>query len=190
MAKLSTLSGQAALRRTVAAIGAMSRRQYAARPAALHHRHLLPLASLLISSPALADDGLNLLQTLTGKCFVAEVGSGARDTHCFATVYGGKHIRDTHKVVLQGRVIYRGETTYSSEGGELRFHYINSLGGAGRGSARAISGGIAFVGAMRSDSEAASQPMNSEWRWAGTGYAVADGRGNPVTYSRTGFTGK
>jgi len=160
----------------------MSRRSLAA----LSARQLVPLACLLTAGPLLADNGLKLLQPVTGKCFVAEVGSGAHDTHCFAPIYGGKHVRDSHRVVLQGKVIYRGETVYSSEGGELRFHYINSLGGAGRGSAQATSTGLSFVGAMRSDAEAASQPMNSEWLWTANGYEVADGRGKPVTYRRTG----
>lgn len=167
---------------TVMSSATLSRRTLAA-PCA----RLVPaLACLLAASPLLADNGLKLLQPVSGKCFVAEVGSGAHDTHCFTPVFGGKHLRDTHRVVLQGKVIYRGETVYSSEGGELRFHYINSLGGAGRGSAQASSTGISFVGAMRSDGEAASQPMNSEWRWTADGYEVADGRGKPVTYRRTG----
>ena len=147
-------------------------------------RPTLLLALCLPLTPALARDSLKAFQPVLGKCYAGDVGSGARDTHCFTAMYGGKHVRDTHRIVMQGRVIYRGETVYSIEGGDITFHYVNSLGGIGRGTAQAVPKGLSFGGSMRSDPGAAEQSMDNDWRWRPDGYEVADGRGKPVIYRR------
>ena len=145
------------------------------------------IALTAIPSPALAGESLSMFATLVGKCFTAGVGEGARDRHCFTALFGGKHLRDSHRVLLGGKVVYRGETTYSLDGGTVRFLYINSLGGSGHGEARAISGGIAFTGTMHAEPGAQPQSMASTWALlSGGGYAASDGKGKPVLYRPDG----
>lgn len=144
----------------------------------MYRRACQYLAAMLVfagsASPAFAGDGLTLFGTVTGQCFTGDVGEGARDTHCFAPIFGGKHLRDSHRVILDGKIVYSGETIYSVEAGQVTFTYVNSLGGVGRGSAKAAPGGIAFTGTMRASPAARMQSMNSHWLWRkGGGYEAA-----------------
>lgn len=150
---------------------------------------LLATALLLPALPAHAGETLALLDAVNGKCFVADVGEGAHDTHCFAPVFGGKHVRDSHRVILQGKIVYRGETVYSLEDGAVTFTYFNSLGGVGHGGARAVPGGIVFTGSMRASPDARPQPMDSRWAWRKDGgYEVTAGKDKPVSYHPVGQT--
>ena len=141
------------------------------------------IAVAAIPAPALAGESLNMFAALLGKCFTASVGEGARDRHCFTPLFGGKHLRDSHRVLIGGKIVYRGETTYSLDSGTVSFLYINSLGGSGHGEARQISGGIAFTGTMHAEPGAQPQSRVSTWALlAGGGYEASDGKGKPVHY--------
>ena len=136
-----------------------------------------------IPAPLLAGDGLEMFDAVAGQCLTADVGEGGRDTHCFSALFGGRHLRDVHHVTIDGKVVYRGETTYSRDGDKVTFTYINSLGGGGRGEAHAVRDGIAITGSMRANPEAGAQSMNSHWTLHQTGgYDVSDGSGRPVHY--------
>jgi hypothetical protein len=152
-------------------------------------RRSLAALSLALASPALATADPPLAQSLSpfnallDQCFVAGVGAGASDTHCFTPVFGGKHVRDQHVVMIDGKAVYRGETIYSRSADEIVFTYFNSLGGVGQGKAKAVGGGIDFTGSMRAGPAAPPQPMDSKWRWKpGGSYEVSDGAGKPVTF--------
>ena len=50
---------------------------------------------------------------LAGHCWKGEFSGGkGTDEHCFAWLYDGKALRDTHTVRASGRPDYVGETTY------------------------------------------------------------------------------
>ncbi|PLK24371.1 hypothetical protein [Novosphingobium sp. TH158] len=144
--------------------------------------------SLAPAVPALAADGppdqsLAMFDRLAGKCFVASIGPGASDTHCFEKVFGGKHVRDRHVVTIDGKAAYRGETIYSHAAAEVEFTYINSLGGVGQGKARATASGIDFTGSMRAAPANDPQSMDSKWLWQPSGgYQASDSAGKPVTF--------
>lgn len=140
--------------------------------------------ALYAAAPARADRApdLSLFGRLVGKCYAASIGPAATDRHCFEAVYGGKHLRDRHRVMVDGKVVYAGETIYSRSGAEIVFTYINTLGGVGHGKASAAPSGITFTGSMRSAPSRPPQPMDSSWRWQGTGYAASDGKGADVVF--------
>ena len=147
------------------------------------HALICGAAALAFSASSLrADSPLLLFGRVSGKCFSADVGSGAKDMHCFAPILGSRHLRDSHRVVLDHKVIYLGETTYSSEAGVVVFSYINGMGGVGHGNARPTPGGVAFTGTMRADAHAHPQSMDSRWTWRPDGYEVSDTDGKPVIY--------
>jgi len=102
--------------------------------------------------------------TFIGSCWKAQFTATMADTHCFERVIGGSHIRDTHRVVDQGRTIYEGETTYSVDGDKMAFTYINSMGGVGQGVVTQVEYGFRFKGSMRASPDKQRQPIDSEWR--------------------------
>lgn len=145
------------------------------------------LAFTVLTAPAMvradaAAPSLAMFDRLVGKCFVAAVGPASTDRHCFEAVYGGKHVRDRHRVSVDGKIVYGGETIYSRSGSEVVFTYINTLGGVGHGKAVGAAGGISFTGSMRGAPGTAPQPMDSTWRWLGTGYTAGDGKGADVVF--------
>lgn len=148
----------------------------------------IPLLLLAFTVPAMAAEqggdasGLKLFDRLVGRCFSAVVGPNAADRHCFEAVYGGKHVRDRHRVAVDGKVVYAGETLYSRSGEEIVFTYINTLGGVGHGKANATATGIAFTGMMRGAPASPAQSMDSNWRWQGAGYTASDGKGADVIF--------
>ena len=97
------------------------------------------------------DDARDVLERASARETAARVAAGAVDTHCFAPVFGGAHVRDTHRVVVKGRVVYQGETLYSRDGVGLTFTYWNSLGGVGRGAVQTEATGLHFTGTMRTE---------------------------------------
>jgi hypothetical protein len=158
-------------------------------PYALPMRYAFTVLLLTMAAPALATadpppvPSLKAFDRLLGRCFVAGVGSGASDTHCFEPVFGGAHVRDRHVVLIDGKAVYRGETIYSRSGPEIVFTYFNSLGGVGQGKAKEAGGGIDFTGSMRAGPAGNPQPKDSKWRWqTGGGYEVSDGAGKPVLF--------
>lgn len=147
----------------------------------------LALALSGTSATALGRESLGMFAPLVGKCFTADVGEGGRDRHCFTALFGGKHVRDSHRVLIGGKVVYRGETTYSVDGSTVSFLYVNSMGGSGRGEAHKTGSTIAFTGTMRAEPGAAQQSMASTWSLLGSGgYEASDGRGTPVRYRPEG----
>ena len=92
-------------------------------------------ALLLAAATPAADNPLQPLSFLVGHCWRGEFkGSGNIDTHCFESVFEGKHIRDRHEVT-GGQSVYRGETVFSwnGEAKKVEFVYFNSLGGVSKG---------------------------------------------------------
>ena len=146
----------------------------------------LALAALAaLPGAAAPPQGLAAFGPVAGRCWSGDVGQGAVDTHCFAPVYGGAHLRDSHRVIVGGRTVYSGETLYSREGPRISFTYWNSLGGVGRGTATPVDGGIDFAMTMRGNPDEAEQAIASRWRWRQPdGYAVNDGAGKPVVFRR------
>jgi hypothetical protein len=132
------------------------------------------LLSLLLAAAEPPAGGLAAFAPVLGRCWEGKVGLGAIDVHCFEPVYRGAHVRDRHRVWLNGKIVYEGETLYSREGGRVTFVYLNSQGGAGHGEATPDARGICFSLAMRATPDAAPQDSASCWRWqSGGGYLVS-----------------
>ena len=84
---------------------------------------------------------------LAGHCWKGEFpGSKQTDEHCFAWLYDGKALRDTHTVRAPGRPDYVGETTYYWDPATKRvsFLYIENLGGISRGSMENAGNALVF----------------------------------------------
>jgi len=100
---------------------------------------LLPLLAIAATASAGAAPiaALEPMAFLAGHCWKGEFADGKQtDEHCFAWLYDGKALRDTHTVHAPGRPDYVGETTYYWDAGAKRvlFLYIENLGGVSRGS--------------------------------------------------------
>ena len=97
------------------------------------------LAGVLISSAVGSSAGvaapiepLRPMAFLAGHCWKGQFADGKQtDEHCFAWLYDGKALRDTHTVRAPGRPDYVGETTYywDSASKRVEFVYIENLGG-------------------------------------------------------------
>ncbi len=84
---------------------------------------------------------------LAGHCWKGDFGDGKQtDEHCFAWLYDGKALRDTHTVRAPGRPDYIGETTYywDSASRRVEFVYIENLGGVSRGSVESMADALVF----------------------------------------------
>jgi len=68
------------------------------------------------------------------------------DEHCFAWLYGGKALRDTHTVRAPGRPDYIGETTYywDSAAKRVEYLYVENLGGISRGTMESAPPALVF----------------------------------------------
>ena len=98
---------------------------------------MIGLALVLVAAQPVAAEPSKLaaLDFLVGHCWRGEFKTrGEVDTHCFESVYGGKHVRDRHEVT-GGKDVYRGETIFSwnAETGQAEYTYWNSNGGLSRG---------------------------------------------------------
>jgi len=145
---------------------------------------MLIVASIATES-SLAQPALEPLSTFVGHCWRGDAPGGAgTDTHCFAEVYGGEHVRDRHTVEVDGKTVYAGETLYSVEGGAIAFTYWHSLGGVGHGTAQATASQITFEGEMREDPASAPTPMHATWRRTSDGYEVVWPDGTPHSMRR------
>ncbi len=133
-------------------------------------------------APALRAE-LAPLAFLVGRCWRGEFSGGARDTHCFESVFDGRHIRDTHEVRGPGPV-YRGETIYSWDGarGRVEFTYWNSLGGVSRGTMAPQPGGLDFGDETYTGPDGKTMTMSTMWK------RVGDDAYEAVTTSRAGAT--
>ena len=138
------------------------------------------------SGPPLAQPQLNPLASFAGHCWTGQASAdGAVDTHCFESVYGGQHIRDRHVVTVGGKAVYRGETLYSVEQGNITFTYWSSLGGVGRGTLRAAGAVLNFDGQIRATPQSQRESMATRWRKLSNAYEVtAPDGGEPKLFRR------
>jgi hypothetical protein len=140
---------------------------------------LIAAAAVSGSVPALQAN-LEPWSYLVGRCWNGPApGNGGEDKHCFESVFGGQHVRDRHAVTAGGRVVYAGESIYSSQGPKVVFTYWNSLGGVGTGEAVFGSGEWRFAGAIHPTSTSAEEPMTAVWRKVEGGYEVREGSEPP-----------
>jgi hypothetical protein len=102
---------------------------------------------------------------LAGHCWKGDFADGKQtDEHCFAWLYDGKALRDTHTVRAPGRPDYVGETTYywDSASGRVEFVYIENLGGVSRGSMESMPDALVFPATQY---VAEGQSMTYRVRW-------------------------
>lgn len=141
-------------------------------------------ASFAGSAPPPLRAELEPLRFLLGHCWRGEFASGAVDTHCFESAYGGQHVRDRHEVTGEAKP-YRGETLYSWDGSAKRvaYTYWNSSGGVSRGTMAGIPEGLDFGNETYTGSDGKKMTISTMWRKAGTDAYEA------VSRSGTGPTG-
>ena len=121
--------------------------------------------TLLASTVRAADAPLAPLSRLAGHCWKGEFPDGkATDEHCFAWLYDGKALRDTHTVRTPGRADYIGETTYywDSVARRVEYVYIENLGGVSRGSMQSTPDALVFPATQY---VADGQAMTYRVRW-------------------------
>jgi hypothetical protein len=98
-------------------------------------------------APAAPAEALQPMAFLAGHCWKGEFPEGkVSDEHCFAWMYDGKALRDTHTVRAPGKPDYIGETTYywDSAARRVEFIYIENAGGVSRGTMEASAGALVF----------------------------------------------
>ena len=117
------------------------------------HRPFAALALTCLavaSSAALATEPAELLKPmsfLAGHCWKGTFPDGKKtDEHCFAWLYGGHALRDTHTVRKAGKPEGAGESTYyvDSAGNHLEFLYIENSGGYSRGTVESLPEALLF----------------------------------------------
>ena len=115
-----------------------------------------PLAALVLtclaaaSSATFAAQATELLKPmsfLAGHCWKGTFPDGkTTDEHCFAWMYGGHALRDTHVVRQPGKPDGVGESTYyvDSAGNKIEFLYIENSGGFSRGTVESLPEALLF----------------------------------------------
>jgi hypothetical protein len=114
---------------------------------------------------AAAPEALQPMAFLAGHCWQGDFPGGKMtDEHCFAWMYDGKALRDTHTVRAPGKPDYIGETTYywDSVARRVEFIYIENAGGISRGTMEAAPGVLTFPPAQYI---ADGQSMTYRVRW-------------------------
>ena len=93
------------------------------------------LLGLLIAAQTASAAAIDLsaLRPFVGSCWRTQVHAIVNDTHCFESMYGGRHIREQQEDRENSKDVYSGETIYSVDGNSVVFTYYTSLGGIGRG---------------------------------------------------------
>ena len=114
----------------------------------------ITLAGVLVSAAAFSGSAaaapiepLQPMAFLAGHCWKGDFPGGKQtDEHCFAWLYDGKALRDTHTVRTPGRPDYVGETTYywDSAAKRVEFVYIENLGGISRGNMQSMPEALIF----------------------------------------------
>jgi len=125
------------------------------------------ISSALTSSLGVAApiEPLRPMAFLAGHCWKGDFADGKQtDEHCFAWLYDGKALRDTHTVRAPGRPDYVGETTYywDSASKRVEFVYIENLGGVSRGSMESMPDALVFPATQY---VADGQSMTYRVRW-------------------------
>jgi len=133
------------------------------------------IALAILATVALRPE-LAAFERLAGHCWVGRSPKGDPDTHCYAPMFDGKLLRDTHEV--PGTPPYRGETIYRWDAASKRiaWAYFNSFGDEYRGWAVGLDGGLDFT-------DQAGAPVTS-WRWTESGYTVTTKDRPPIRFMR------
>ena len=138
------------------------------------------------ASPTPLRAELEPLRFLIGRCWRGEFKSGAVDTHCFESVYGGRHVRDRHEVKGPDGV-YRGESVYSWNGNakQVEYTYWNSSGGVSRGTMAAKPDALDFGNETYTGPDGRKTTISTMWRKAGAdAYETVNTSGADPTGSR------
>jgi uncharacterized protein YndB with AHSA1/START domain len=138
------------------------------------------------ASPPPLSAGLEPLRFLIGHCWRGEFKDGAVDTHCFESVFGGRHVRDRHEVKGPGAP-YSGETLYSWDAGAKRVEYTywNSSGGISRGTMAAKADALDFGNESYVGADGRKTSISTVWRKAGAdAYETVNTAGADPTASR------
>jgi uncharacterized protein YndB with AHSA1/START domain len=111
---------------------------------------------------------LSPLGFLVGHCWRGEFRNGAVDTHCFESVYGGRHVRDRHEVKGPDGP-YSGESLYSwnAAAKQVEYTYWNSLGGVSRGTMTGRPDGLDFGDQTYVGSDGRKVAISTRWRKVG-----------------------
>jgi hypothetical protein len=108
----------------------------------------LLVALLMAASCAQAETpALAPMAFLAGHCWKGHMAvPGQTDEHCFAWLYGGVALRDTHVVRTPGQPDYVGESTYyyDSARKQVEYVYIENFGGISRGTVESLPGALVF----------------------------------------------
>ena len=113
-------------------------------------RRLAALALTCLAGIASAAEPAELLRPmgfLAGHCWKGTFPDGkTTDEHCFAWMYGGHVLRDTHTVRKAGKPDAVGESTYfvDSAGNRLEFLYIENSGGFSHGTVESLPEALLF----------------------------------------------
>ncbi len=108
------------------------------------------LALTCLAGTAVAAEPPPLLQPLAflaGHCWKGTFPDGkTTDEHCFAWMYGGRMLRDTHTVRSPGKPDGVGESTYyvDSVANDVAFLYVESSGGFSRGTMESLPEALLF----------------------------------------------
>jgi hypothetical protein len=84
---------------------------------------------------------------LAGHCWKGSMAvPGQTDEHCFAWLFGGVALRDTHVVRTPGQPDYAGESTYyyDSARKQVEYVYVENFGGISRGVVEPVAGALVF----------------------------------------------
>ncbi|HEX8224615.1 MAG TPA: SRPBCC family protein [Allosphingosinicella sp.] len=138
------------------------------------------------AAPAPLGAELEPLRFLVGGCWRGTFRNGAVDTHCFESVYGGRHIRDRHEVTGAGSP-YRGETLYSWNGAskQVEYTYWNSSGGVSRGTMAPTADGLDFGNEIYTGPDGRKMTISTMWRKvAADAYEAVSRSGTDPTGSR------
>ena len=117
---------------------------------------------------------------LLDSCWSAPLdGTEAVDTHCFSDLLG-VFVRDRH--IVEGNPDYSGEMLlhYDEESEQLRFRYVNSIGGVSRGFATMWNREIKF------EEETYIAPDGEEQTFRGRYYDVSNRGYSSITEQRVG----
>jgi hypothetical protein len=112
-------------------------------------RTLIASATLVLATGAHAAPmhDLQPMAFLAGHCWKGTFPDGKQtDEHCFAWLYDGRALRDTHTVRTPGKPDYIGETTYfpNTAAKTVQYVYIENLGGVSQGTVESAADGLVF----------------------------------------------
>lgn len=131
------------------------------------------LLGLIALAPAIAGaapiDALKPMAFLAGHCWKGTFADGKQtDEHCFAWLYDGQALRDTHVVRSPDHPDYVGETTYywDSAARRVEFLYIENQGGISRGTMEPTQDALLFPAAQYVGD---GQAMTYRVRWTRVG---------------------